>query len=177
MTGHAPLCLHATCLQLSSGGRTLGILLRGKPGSGKSALALQLLDQPGSGLVEGRLPVTAQLVSDDQVVLSNAGGKLLATAPAAIAGLLEVRGLGILEIPAIADETCIGMVIDHAPAASLTRLPEPSYVELCGVSIAAWTLDFSLPDAAARIRLLARLVWGDLRMSCESLPQDLAARQ
>lgn len=177
MTGPAPYCLHATCLQLSSGGKTLGILLRGKSGSGKSALALQLLDQPGTGLVEGRPPVTAQLVSDDQVVLSSAGGKLLATAPAAIAGLLEVRGLGILEVPAVAAEASIGLVIDHAPAASQTRLPEPSFVELCGISIAAWTIDFSLPDAAARIRLLARLAWGDLRMSCETLPQDLAARR
>jgi serine kinase of HPr protein (carbohydrate metabolism regulator) len=177
MTGPAPFCLHATCLQLSSGGRTLGILLRGKSGSGKSALALQLLDQPGSGLTQGNPPVTAQLVSDDQVVLSNAGGKLRATAPAAIAGLLEVRGLGILEVPGTAEEACIGLVIDHAPAASLARLPEPTFVELCGVPVAAWTIDFSLPDAAARIHLLARLVWGDIRMACESLPQDLAARR
>lgn len=177
MTGPAPLCLHATCLQLSSGGKDLGILLRGKPGSGKSALALQLLEQPGSGLASGCPPVTAQLVSDDQVVLSNTGGKLVATAPAAIAGLLEVRGLGIVELPAVAIEASVGLVIDHAPAGSLTRLPERSRIELCGIAVAACSLDFSAPHAAARIRLLARLVWGDVRMLSESFPEDLAVRR
>jgi len=177
MTGPAPLCLHATCLQLSSGLRTLGILLRGQPGSGKSALALSLLDQPGSGLASDSPPVTAQLVSDDQVVLSNAGGKLLAKSPGAIAGLLEVRGLGILEVHAIAQDAVIGLVIDHAPATSLPRLPELSRMDLCGITLPHHHIDFGMPDAPARVRLLARLVWGDVRMLSESLPQDLAVRR
>ncbi|MEE4235579.1 MAG: hypothetical protein V2I51_02540 [Anderseniella sp.] len=177
MTGPAPLCLHATCLQLSSGQRTLGVLLRGQPGSGKSALALSLLDQSGSGLASGCPPVTAQLVSDDQVVVTNAGGSLLAKSPGAIASLIEVRGLGIVELTATADEAWIGLVVDHAPAASLTRLPEPSRIDLCGIALPHYRMDFCLPDAPARVRLLARLVWGDVRMPTESLPQDLAVRR
>src|SRR5689334_113133 len=67
-----------------------GILLRGPSGSGKSDLALRLIDGG------------ARLVSDDQTELRVFGEELRMTAPASIAGRLEVRGIGILHVPSAA---------------------------------------------------------------------------
>lgn len=76
--------LHATAMVL--GGR--GLLLFGPSGAGKSSLALHLLDLCG-----GRR-VFACLVADDRVWVSARNGRLVAEAPEAIAGLVEVRGFG-----------------------------------------------------------------------------------
>jgi hypothetical protein len=101
--------VHATCVRL---GRQ-GVLLLGKSGAGKSDLALRLI---GRGAV---------LVSDDRCELSVERNRLVARAPRAIAGLLEVRGVGIVQL-------------DHAPLAAIAlavdlsgrieRMPEiPQY--------------------------------------------------
>jgi hypothetical protein len=83
--GTTPLLLHATCVAID--GR--GVLLEGPSGSGKSDLALRLIDRG------------ARLVSDDYTLLSRHGGRLIASAPDTIHGLMEVRGLGIVaEAPA-----------------------------------------------------------------------------
>ena len=178
MTGPDPVCIHATCLQLESDGRTLGVLLRGPSGSGKSTLALRLLDEPGTGLsMDAEAAVTASLVSDDQVCLRPVDGALLASAPAAIAGLLEVRGLGIVEVPRVTARTRLGLVIDHVEAAQLDRLPGPAQTSLCGIGLPLHRLDFSRADAPARVRLLARLAWGGIQLAADCLPQDLAARR
>lgn len=76
--------IHASCVAI---GRS-GVLLLGKSDAGKSDLALRLIDDG------------AVLVADDRTLLSLAKGALYARAPASIAGLLEVRGLGILRFPA-----------------------------------------------------------------------------
>src|SRR3546814_17418763 len=77
------LRVHATCIAID--GR--GILLRGPSGSGKSDLALRLID--GGAL----------LVADDQVILTEADGELTASAPATTAGRMEVRGIGVVDMP------------------------------------------------------------------------------
>ncbi|MGH7330764.1 MAG: HPr kinase/phosphorylase, partial [Polyangiaceae bacterium] len=82
--------IHATCVRL---GRH-GVLLLGKSGVGKSDLALRLI---GRG---------AELVSDDRCDLSVERNRLVARPPRAIAGMLEVRGVGIV-------------TLDHAPSASI----------------------------------------------------------
>lgn len=74
--------VHATCVAI--GGQ--GILLAGRPGAGKSDLALRLIDRG------------ARLVSDDYTLVRRDGRRLLGTAPPTIAGKLEVRGLGIVEM-------------------------------------------------------------------------------
>ena len=76
--------VHASCVALKSA----GVLLLGDSGSGKSDLALRLIDQGW------------RLVADDRTVLSLAKGGLAASAPGAIQGLLEVRGVGIVTLPA-----------------------------------------------------------------------------
>lgn len=85
--------IHATCVRLAKSAapfgaaRDAGILLLGDSGAGKSDLALRLI---GLG---------AELVADDRVDLFARRGVLMARAPDTIAGLLEVRGLGIVELP------------------------------------------------------------------------------
>ncbi|MDI4666172.1 HPr kinase/phosphatase C-terminal domain-containing protein [Xanthobacter autotrophicus] len=77
--------IHATCVAIGD----RGVLIRGPSGAGKSALALRLiLDAPRS------LPA-AELVADDRVLLAAEGGILVARPVPQLAGLIEMRGLGI----------------------------------------------------------------------------------
>lgn len=77
----------ATCVAI--GGRA--VLIEGAPGSGKSSLALALIDRG------------AVLIGDDGVTLTARGGRLFASPPPNIAGLLEVRNLGLLEFAVVSD--------------------------------------------------------------------------
>ena len=86
--------LHATCVAI----RGRGVLLTGRPGSGKSDLALRLIDRG------------AELVSDDGTVVAARDGRLHARAAERLAGLLEVRGLGILAWPTRA-EAVVALVV------------------------------------------------------------------
>ena len=97
----APETIHAGCVAI--GGR--GVLIAGRSGSGKSDLALRLVDRG------------AVLVSDDYTLLTRAGGRLVADAPATIAGRMEVRGVGVVELEA-ARGVPICLLVD------LDRLPE-----------------------------------------------------
>jgi HPr kinase/phosphorylase len=80
--------IHATCLLLGP----IGILVRGASGSGKTGLALALIDH-----MEGRGGF-ARLVADDRVAVAAHHGRLVARAPEEIAGLVELRGLGIVRL-------------------------------------------------------------------------------
>jgi HPr kinase/phosphorylase len=99
------------------------VLIRGPSGSGKSRLALELIEA-GRG---GRFPFT-RLVGDDRVVLASAGGRLLVRPAPALAGLIEVRGAGIFRLD---HEPCavVGLVVDLA-APDAERLPEPAQIAL-----------------------------------------------
>jgi hypothetical protein len=70
------------------------VLIRGPAGSGKSRLVMTLLNMSATGM----LPF-ARLVADDRVLIEERHGRLLARPPAALAGLLEVRGLGLRRLP------------------------------------------------------------------------------
>ena len=124
--------IHASCVAI--GGRA--VLIAGRSGSGKSDLALRLVDRG------------ARLVSDDYTILKAAGGRLLAAAPATIAGRMEVRGVGLAEFEAAADvPVALFIDLDRAPE----RLPEADAVLLAGVSIPS--LGFSALEASAPIKL------------------------
>jgi serine kinase of HPr protein (carbohydrate metabolism regulator) len=92
------------------------VLIRGPAGSGKSRLALSLIEAAASGRLR-----FARLVADDRVVLAACHGRLLARAPSPLAGLIEVRGLGIRPI-AHEPMAVISLVIDLA-APDGERLP------------------------------------------------------
>ncbi|ALJ38726.1 aldolase [Azospirillum sp. Sp 7] len=95
----------------------VGVLLRGPSGSGKSDLALRMID------------AGALLVADDRVELRVDRGRLMARAPAALAGLLEVRGVGIMPMPTVT-EVEIRLVVDLVPRDAVERLPEEEAAEL-----------------------------------------------
>lgn len=128
--------LHATCVSLNSG----GILLRGPSGAGKSDLALQLIDQG------------ARLVADDYVALSADNGRLVGATPHTIRGLLEVRGVGVMEVPS-STSVLIKLVADLVISGDIPRLPEPGWVELEGIRVSRITLFSREASATAKIRL------------------------
>lgn len=144
---------HATAVAIGNH----GVLLLGKPGSGKSSLALQLIDSPGLGIGDEML--RARLVADDQVRITRQGDGLVATAPAALKGKLEVRGVGILTLPVVAEEVQLSLAVVLATPVATERLPEPGMMEFLGLGIPAIGLDASLPVAPARLRAaLSRVI-------------------
>jgi HPr kinase/phosphorylase len=144
---HEQALIHATCLAI--GGE--GVLLLGQPGSGKSDLALRLIDGAGAGL-SGRLR-SALLVADDQVAIRRSDAGLVASAPPALAGKLEIRGLGIAEVP-IERDVPLRLAVRLTPAADIERLPDlaRSRMEILGISIPLVLLDPEKPSAPARLR-------------------------
>ena len=105
------------------------MLIRGPAASGKSRLALALVQAGG-----GALPFT-RLVGDDRVHIEAAHGRLLVRHAEALSGLIEVRGLGIRSVP-FEPVATVGLVIDLA-AADSERLPVPraSNIEIAGISL------------------------------------------
>jgi HPr kinase/phosphorylase len=93
------------------------VLIRGPSGSGKSRFALDLIE---AGRI-GALP-PARLVADDRVRLETIGGRLLVRPAEALAGLIEVRGVGVLRV-AYEPSAVVGLVVDLA-AADIERLPD-----------------------------------------------------
>lgn len=132
--------VHATTVALA--GRA--VLLRGAPGSGKSDLALRLVE-------EG-----AALVADDQTRLSRRGAELWAAAPAPLKDMIEVRGVGIVRINAL-DEAPVALLIDLVGEAEMERLPEPQRESLLGVLLPRLKLHAAAASAPAKVRLALRL--------------------
>lgn len=114
---NAPSQLHATAVAID--GR--GILLLGPSGAGKSDLALRLIDRG------------AKLIADDRVDLVNRDNRVTMSAPARIAGLLEVRGLGIVEFPSV--EAPLTLAIELVAGEDVERLPDPDAELICGLAV------------------------------------------
>ena len=133
------LRVHGTCVAL--GGR--GVLLRGPSGAGKSDLALRLID------------AGAKLVADDQSLLSRRGGGLLVGCPPEIKDRLEVRGLGLEQLPAV-PEVPLVLIVDLAGSEEVERLPEPRTESLLGVEVPHITLAPFEASAPAKIKLALR---------------------
>ncbi len=110
-TGHAST-MHASCVVVGEA----GILVRGAAGSGKSTLARDLL---GLG---ARYGTFAALVGDDRVVLTQRHGRVVARPHPVLAGLVEVRGLGLQAVDATVPSAILRLVVDLEDAAP--RMPE-----------------------------------------------------
>ena len=141
--------MHGTCVALGK----RAVLLRGPSGAGKSDLALRFLalfNEDGE---------KALLVADDQVFVgSNGSGELMASAPPTIAGKIEVRGLGIIEVPALA-EARLALVCDLVATKEVPRMPpEPAErTVIAGVSVRVLKLDPF--EASAPLKLKMALLW------------------
>ncbi len=123
--------LHGTCLAVGKH----GVLLLGPSGSGKSDLALRMMDDPGQG-VAGEV-VRTLLVADDQVMVRRVDDHLIASAPPSLKGLLEVRGLGIISPSAVHEEIALSLALRLVPAGKIERMPslEGSQTDILGVAL------------------------------------------
>ena len=128
---------HATCVALGDA----GVLIRGPSGSGKSDLALRLIDQG------------AMLVSDDYCDMRIYGGHVVARAPKEIEGKIEVRGYGIVDTP-FHSTIRIRLVVDLVKKENIDRLPETQTCMIENIMIPHLSLDPNTPSAAAKIRLI-----------------------
>lgn len=150
--------LHASCVALKDD----GVLILGTPGMGKSDLVLTLIDQPGYGT--GDALIRARLVADDQTSIERRGDALYASSPQTIAGLLEIRGQGIVAVDHV-PEVRLALVVRLMPAAEIERLPEEGQVSsIAGVALPEIAIDPTRVTAAARIRAaLTAIPRGGLR--------------
>lgn len=119
-----------------------GVIIRGASGSGKSDLVLRLIDGYG-----------AKLVADDQVILQMKNDGLYASPPEILAGKLEIRGQGIVDM-AYCAEIKIEAVIDLVPLENIERMPEPDQLKttLEQVQLPRLKLHARVASAPARIR-------------------------
>ena len=120
----APLNVHGTGLLLGQA----GLLLRGPSGAGKSVLALSLLDR------WTMLGQPACLVSDDRVDLQRSGNRLDMQAPDSLAGLIELRGRGIVERPHKSPVT-LHLVIDLVPDLVRMLEEEAFTTQIAGIAL------------------------------------------
>lgn len=151
MDGAAEL-IHATAIACSG----KAVLIRGPSGSGKSDLALRCLALAPTAL----LPGEARLISDDQVHVRREGNQLIASAPAQIAGQLEIRGLGIIDVKA-GPEARVVLVADLVAPADVERHPDPwPLTSILGIQVPVLRL---WPYAtSAHVVLLKALTWDKL---------------
>ena len=110
---NTPPTIHASAVLTGA----QAVLIRGPAGSGKSRLALNLIQAASRGQL-----IFARLVADDRVHIEAAHGRLIARPPAALAGLLEVRGLGIAQLP-YEPMAVVSWVVDLDVAAPM-RMPD-----------------------------------------------------
>ncbi|WP_417810477.1 HPr kinase/phosphorylase [Thalassospira alkalitolerans] len=141
--------IHANCVALGPH----AILLRGPSGSGKSNLALRLIRAGG------------RLVSDDRTDLSAQDGKLIATSPALIARLCEVRGIGIVRGLAYQGAGDVRVIFDLvADPAEIERMPDPQSEAFCGISIPSWKIWPFDMAINAKIETALALATGEMQL-------------
>jgi HPr kinase/phosphorylase len=136
--------LHASAVALDGE----GVLLLGASGAGKTDLALRLIHAGG------------RLVADDRVILTRTHDTLHASAPSTLMGVLELRGIGLIRLDALASAPLRLAVTCSATAPE--RLPPPRSFEAHGLHIPHITLDPFHASAPARLALyLSALGRGD----------------
>lgn len=139
--------IHGSCVAISG----KGVVLRGPSGSGKSDLALRLIDDGAS------------LISDDQITISVRDKRVFASAPPAIAGMLEARGIGIVQLEYL-DETQVHLIIDLVPTEPVERMPVESSTTLEGISLPLTRLASFESSNPAKVRLALHAATGDLNI-------------
>lgn len=129
--------LHATAVSIDGE----AVLFEGLAGTGKTDLALRLIDRG------------ATLISDDQTLLVRSGERLLARNPGAMAGRIEVRGLGIVPMPHVADVP-VALVVRLGGEAM--RMPERRVRRIAGVQVREIALDAFHASTPMKVELALR---------------------
>lgn len=147
-----PELVHATAIAFGA----RGVLLRGASGSGKSDLALRCI-----GLPCNFPPGPATLVADDQVLVEILPGGVFLSPPPTIAGLLEVRGVGVVQVPYAASAR-LELVVDLVTADQVDRMPVigPG-VPIAGVQVPAVRLTAFEASAQLKVALALDQVRAD----------------
>lgn len=126
--------IHTTCIAING----KGVLIFGAPGSGKSDLALRCI-----------MNKNAVLVADDRTNIDIREGHVIASCPANIKEMLEVRGVGICKLPAL-DFCKVKLVVELVKGyQDMERLPKPQFYEIGGIKIPLlklWPFEVSAPD-------------------------------
>ena len=126
---------HAGLIAARLGGAWRGVLIEGPAGAGKSDLALRALDHGFS------------LVADDRVSLWLSDGRLFGCAPPPLAGLLEIRGLQVVEVLA----RPLAEVALVARCGTPDRIPDPHFADILGVSVPLIEIDPREASAPAKL--------------------------
>ncbi len=129
---------HASCVRVLDS----GILLRGPSGSGKSDLALRLIDRG------------AMLVADDYVEIRLEAARATARPPERLAGLIEIRGAGLIQMP-WHPSVALDLVVDLVARAEMPRMPKAETVDIAGAPLPRVALHAFDASTPAKIRLLA----------------------
>lgn len=131
--------IHASCVVIDGG----AVLLHGASGSGKSDLALRLIDRG------------AALLSDDYTCVRRAGDRLIASAPETIAGRIEVRGLGVIDMPHVQEAHVRLMIALDVP---VPRVPDDETPErwIGGVAVPVVALAALEASAPLKVELALR---------------------
>jgi len=140
--------VHGTCVALGN----RAALLRGGSGAGKSDLALRFMALPREGELQ---PL---LVADDQVwVEARSDGSLMASVPDMIAGKIEIRGLGIVEVPFVG-EAPLKLVCDLVGAEDVPRLPPEPWERTVIMGVAVPVLKLDPFEVSAPLKLKMALL-------------------
>jgi serine kinase of HPr protein (carbohydrate metabolism regulator) len=132
--------VHGTAVLLAD----KGVLITGRSGAGKTALALALIDALRA---KGRF---ARLISDDQLFVSAVGGKLIVRTPPPLHSLVEIHGVGPMKIVS-ENGAVIDLVVMLVDAASAPRFQEDSAENIAGVAVPT----LALPERNARGAVVA----------------------
>ena len=133
------MILHAGLVALRLEGYWRGALLQGPSGGGKSDLALRALE---AGF---------RLVADDRVVVWASGGALWGRAPEPLAGLIELRGQGVVGVPPLTLAQIV-LAARCAQGEPIERMPDTEMIEVAGISVPWLRLDPFEASAPAKLR-------------------------
>ena len=126
--------VHASTVAAADG---RAVVISGPSGSGKSDLALRLLDRGFT------------LVSDDQTIVRKEGDRLIASAPSNIAGKLEIRGIGIVEVDHVSDVP-VALLIELT--SDIQRLPDDNRERpILGVALPLISIDAMAASAPSKV--------------------------
>jgi HPr kinase/phosphorylase len=133
--------IHGTCVTIDGD----GVLFRGPSGSGKSDLALRIIDSGG------------ELVADDQTIITRKGDKIITSSPVNLRHKIEVRGIGIMTFFA-KKEAPLTLILDLLLPANIERIPQLKFYDYLDVKIPVLGISPFESSATSKVKLAINLV-------------------